>query len=270
LITNIFRNSLSFAAVMVGLVAASFVFATSAWAASLVPLRAGYAFDHPRILVQQRLFGLAHGVTLLAAACVNEPVYREPLTWVYTAWKEQQAAAIEASTRDLARYYFADRAAKATKLDILQALKLKDRLSLKPASRELQAACDTFAEAIKKPRYNLSQQFHLQSLASRLAAATATESRAAACRTMISAQEAARLDESVALWHQMVDAGVADAKAALEQHWDDSQLDGTLDEWLVQARANGKRRVTAEGCDRLSQWLRTKQANPDAAFNQQL
>lgn len=233
----------------------------------LVPLHQGYAVDNPRVLAQQRLFGLAHGVALLAATCVRETGYRETLTLTYADWQERQEAAIAASHRDLARHYFRDRALEASRPDISRALGLMDRLSFKPGSKELYAACDSFVEALKKPRYDLRQQYFLWSLAWRLSEATATEARENACRARLSKEETARLDESALLWHQTFDAGIVEAKKILGQRWDDAQLDGTLHEWTAQAREEGKRSGVAERCKALPQWLLTKKADPDDAFN---
>ena len=233
----------------------------------LVPLHQGYAVDHPRVLAQQRLFGLAHGVALLAVACVREPAYRETLTLAYAEWQERQEPALAASQHDLARYYFRDRAAEATRLDIARALQLKDRLFLKPGAKDLHAACDTFVEALSKPRYDLGWQYLMLSLAWRLSEATATEARVEACHARLSAEENARLDESAILWRQAFDAGIEEAKKTLEQRWDDVQLDGTLDEWIARAREDGKRSAVAEHCNVLPQWLLTRKADPDDAFN---
>ena len=233
----------------------------------LVPLHQGYAVDNPRVLVQQRLFGLAHGVTLLAVTCMREPGYRETLTPVYAKWQERQETAIAASHRDLARYYFRDRAAEATAPDIAHALKLKDSLSFKPGSKELRAACDSFAEALHKPRYDLGQQYLWLSLAWRLSEATATEARVEACRARSSAPETARLDEAAILWHQAFDAGIGVAGKTLEQRWDDLLLDGTPDQWTARAREDGKRSAVAERCSAMPEWLLTRKADPDDAFN---
>jgi len=232
----------------------------------LVPLHQGYALDNPRVLVQQRLFGLAHGITLLAATCVREPAYRETLTLAYAEWNEQQSATIEAGMRGLARYYFDEHAAEATRLDIVRALGLKERLKLKPGSPQLHAACDTFVEALQKPRYDLRQLYLLQSLAWRLAAATATQARAEACRARLPAEETAQLDAATMQWQKAYDIRVEEAKTILDQRWADAQLDGTLDEWLAQAREEGKRSAVAERCKALAQWLMTRNADPDDDF----
>lgn len=235
--------------------------------APLIPLQHGYAVGDPRVLTQQRLFGLAHGMNLLAEACTREPAYREPLALAYAEWQERQAAAIAASHRDLARYYFAGRALDATRLDIARALRLKEQLSLKPGSTQLHAACDTFAEALHKPRYDLQQQYLLLSLAWRFSEATATQAQVEACRSLLTNSEAERLDQSAQLWRQTFAVGIAQAKATLDEHWEDVQLDGTLDEWTTRAREDGKRRAVAERCGDISQWLLTRKADPDDAFN---
>lgn len=234
---------------------------------TLIPAHQGYAFDHPRVLAQQRLFGLAHGVTLLAAACVSNQPYREPLTLAYTEWSEQQAAVIDASMHDLAHYYFADRAAEATRLDIVRALNLGDRLSLKPDSKVLHDACETFAEALHKPRFDLRNQYHLLFLAARLDAATTTEAEAEACHALLVDTDAAQLNEALAVWHTTYGAGVAEAKTALEQNWPESRIEATLEELLAQARERGKRAAIKASCDTMAARLLTRKQDPDAAFN---
>ena len=267
LIDIILNNVLSRTMAVVTLLAAGLVLSASVEAVPLFPLHTGYAFDHPRVLVQQRLFGLAHGVTLLAAACVNEPAYHEPLTLAYTEWKEQQAATIDTSVNDLARYYFGEHAVEATRLDVSRALKLKDRLTLKPGSKELSAACDTFAEAIKKPLFDLRSQYLLLFLAQRVDIATTIETEVDACHSLLSVADVVQLDEALVLWHAAYGAGVDQAKTTLEQHWPESRIEATLADSLAQAREIGKRRAVAEHCKSLSQWLLSKQADPDDAFN---
>jgi hypothetical protein len=238
---------------------------------SLRPLHKGYAFDHPRVLVQQRLFGFAHGVTLLAETCMRESGYRETLMPVYMAWREQQQPTIAASHSELAKYYFGDRAAEATEQDIAGALNLKRELDIKPGSKELHAACDTFTPAIKKQRYDLNQQFQLQSLASRLATAIAIEVRVETCQRGLSKDAAARLDDAMLQWQQTYGAEVEEAKSTLAQRWDTAQIDGSFDSWVAQARKNGKLDIASKSnvapCNTLANWLLTQQADPDDAFN---
>jgi len=64
-------------------------------ALNVLPGREGYAFGKPEILVRQRLFGLAHGVSLLAAACLDLPEQSASIQNAYAAWHAQHAQAIE-------------------------------------------------------------------------------------------------------------------------------------------------------------------------------
>jgi hypothetical protein len=233
----------------------------------LVPLHQGYALDNPRMLAQQRLFGLAHGVALLAATCVREPAYREALTLAYAEWHERHEATIAASYRDLARYYFRDRAAEASRLDIARTLGLRGELDLKPGSPELRAACDTFVEALKKPRFDLRSQYRLLFFAARLDAATVVEAEAEACHALLVDANIARLNEALALWRTTYVTGIMEAKTVLEQSWPESRIEATLDESLAQARKDGKRTAIAERCNAMTQWLMTRHADPDDAFN---
>ena len=249
--------------------------------ASLQALHQGYAFDKPRVLVQQRLFGLAHGVTLLAATCLRDgagTTGREALLDAYGAWNNRQEQTIEASRRELARYYFGARAAAAEWMDIVRALKLKEKLDLGPGSLELFAACDSLGAALQKPRYDLRQQYWLQSLASRLAAAAKTEAFAEYCGAQFPAEKRTDIDEAMQHWREAYGTLIDEARAALIQHWSDAQLEGTLDEWLAQARASGKHAAknnsslrAADAADALScatmpAWLLTNQADPDDEF----
>lgn len=233
----------------------------------LIPQRQGYALDNPRVLAQQRLFGLAHGITLLAAACVREPGNSEALTLAYAAWNEMQAAAIDASLRDLARFYFGDRATEATRLDIERALKLRDKLSIKPGSKGLREACATFAEALQKPRYDLRAQFHLQFLAARLEAATATEAETGACRSLLDNDDLARLDQAMGLWRATYGAGVEEARTTLEKHWPELRLDASFDGWLSRAQETGRKAAVTERCKTVPARLLTRKLDPDDAFN---
>jgi hypothetical protein len=251
----------------VGLSAACAGLTATASAETLQPLHVGYAFDHPRILVQQRLFGLAHGVKLLATACADEPDYRAPTAQAYSAWNERQAATIEGATRDLARYYFGESAVRASQLDIVQALKLKDKLAFRPGSQPLQAACNTLPQALEKPRYDLQTQYRLQFLASRLQRAHITEAEAEACTATLSDNDALPIKDSLAQWRSTYAPRLEEAQTALEKSWPESQLEGTLATLLTAARAQGKRVATAAHCKTLAARLLTDTFDPDAAFN---
>jgi hypothetical protein len=117
----------------------------------------GYAFGEPEILLRQRLFGRAHGLSLLTAACIELPAYAKPVQDAYVAWHVQQAQTIEIIVRDLARYYFGSRANEAQWFDLSRALNLPD--SIQPALGEvtLHAACASLTEAIPRQRYALDK-----------------------------------------------------------------------------------------------------------------
>lgn len=119
--------------------------------------RSGYAHDQPEILLRQRLFGLAHGLSLLAAACLDLPAHSEPIQDAYAAWHAKQAKAIETIVHDLADYYFGPRAGEARWPDLSRALNLID--NIQPALNEvtLHAACASLPEAIARPRYALDK-----------------------------------------------------------------------------------------------------------------
>ena len=119
--------------------------------------RSGYAHDQPEILLRQRLFGLAHGLSLLAAACLDLPAHSEPIQDAYAGWHAKQAKAIETIVHDLADYYFGPRAGEARWPDLSRALNLID--NIQPALNEvtLHAACASLPEAIARPRYALDK-----------------------------------------------------------------------------------------------------------------
>ena len=119
--------------------------------------RLGYAFEKPGILVRQRLFGLAHGISLLAAACLDLPAHSQPIQDAYAAWHAKQGKAIETIVRDLAHYYFGPRANEARWPDVSRALNLGD--DIQPALNDLtlHAACASLPEAIGRPRYELDR-----------------------------------------------------------------------------------------------------------------
>lgn len=127
-------------------------FASTA-AAQTRPQPAGYAFDQPRILTQQIIWGIAHGARLLAEACQRRG--DAAAGTAYTAWQETQGMRVAAAARDLARYYFGRDVAGAAELDA--ALKLSPALKL--SDSELGPACETLGEALRKPRYDLEKYY---------------------------------------------------------------------------------------------------------------
>lgn len=124
---------------------------------ALTPLQQGYAFDQPDILVRQRLFGLAHGLSLLASACLDLPGQSGATQEAYAAWHRKQAATIAGLVLELSRHYFGDRAGEADWADLVRALNLKDRVDDTLAAVGLEEACASLPTAIARPRYELDR-----------------------------------------------------------------------------------------------------------------
>lgn len=122
----------------------------------VLPGRHGYAFEQPQILVRQRLFGLAHGVSLLAAACLDLPEHSSLIQDAYANWHARQAKAIETVAQDLAKYYFGARATQAHWPDLVSALMLKDNIQPALAGIALTDACASLPAAIIRPRYDFA------------------------------------------------------------------------------------------------------------------
>ncbi|MDP2824056.1 MAG: hypothetical protein Q8O52_15440 [Sulfuritalea sp.] len=126
-------------------------------APELKPKTLGYAFEQPELLIRQRLFGLAHGVSLLAAACLDLPEHSGPIQDAYAAWHARQGKAVGIVAHDLAIHYFGPRAGETSWQDLARALQLGD--SIQPALREvsLQDACASLPAAIARPRYEFDK-----------------------------------------------------------------------------------------------------------------
>ena len=126
-------------------------------AAGLTSERTGYAVDRPEILLRQRLFGRAHGLSLLAAACLDLPAYSKAVQDAYASWHAQQSRTIEIIVRDLAGYYFGPRANEAQWFDLSRALNLPDNIQPALGEVTLHAACASLPEAIPRQRYALDK-----------------------------------------------------------------------------------------------------------------
>lgn len=126
-------------------------------ALAILPGRQGYAFEQPGILIRQRLFGLAHGVSLLAAACLDLPEHSGLVQDAYASWHAKQAKAIETLVHDLARYYFGSSADRSGWQDLARALNLKDSIQASLGQISLQDACASLPAAIARPRYQLDK-----------------------------------------------------------------------------------------------------------------
>lgn len=123
--------------------------------ASLTPAahRLGYAFDRPQILLRQRLFGLAHGASLLASACLERA--DQAATTAYEQWRIGQETTINRLSGDLARWYFGPRASEAGWSDVARAIGLRDQLEPR-SETELADACTSLPAALTNPRYDLA------------------------------------------------------------------------------------------------------------------
>lgn len=112
----------------------------------------GYVFDQPELLADQVLWGVAHGVRLLGQACARKGEGAAAEAWI--TWQEREAKAIAAYHLALSRHYF--QRDDISPLAIAAALGLKPELDILP--ERLLPACDTLAEALKQPRYDLERQ----------------------------------------------------------------------------------------------------------------
>jgi hypothetical protein len=121
------------------------------------PARRGYAVDQPEILIRQRLFGLAHGMSLLAAACLDLPEHTQAIQDAYAAWHAKQGKTIEIIVHDLADYYFGPRSGEAQWPDLSRALNLRNSIEPLLGEVNLHAACASLPVAIVRPRYELDR-----------------------------------------------------------------------------------------------------------------
>ena len=119
--------------------------------------RQGYAHDNPQILLRQRLFGLAHGVSILAAACLDLPEYSVAIQDAYASWHERQAESIELLVKELSRHYFGNRAGEAQWQDVSRALGLKDSILPSLGTVTIDAACASLPQALVLPRYDFAK-----------------------------------------------------------------------------------------------------------------
>lgn len=180
------------------------------------PARLGYAFDRPRVLAQQRIFGIARATAQLASLCeveVENDDAREAARDAYAAWNEHNAAPVHEAEAALARYYFGPNAHLAGGDDIAAALRLPAALKLDDA--ELGAACATLPQALEGPRYDLvanlerARNFTLSEAAEILAAVVDT------CRPQLPDTARDALDERYARWQERNGETADDARAGL-------------------------------------------------------
>jgi hypothetical protein len=126
-------------------------------ALEILPQRLGYAFEQPDVLLRQRLFGLAHGLSLLAASCLDLPEHSRSIQEAYAAWHARQGKVIGVLVRDLARHYFGPRAEEAGWPDLARALNLHDSIGPALGEVSLEEACASLPTAIIRPRYEFDR-----------------------------------------------------------------------------------------------------------------
>lgn len=137
----------------------------------------GYAFDRPRLLTQQLLWGLAHGVRLLAVTCRSLD-NGDSAALAYLEWSERYRERLRRATRDLARHYFGQEDASYEALSAM--MNLKSILAY--AAEDLAPACDSLPEALGAERYDLERFYDLHRDAARVERAEAIRALVKRCR----------------------------------------------------------------------------------------
>lgn len=197
--------------------------------ARVPPAHRGYAFDSPRFLTQQLLWGLAHGVRLLAHAC-REAAAGPEVRNAYADWLEREKPRLDAAVRDLGRFYFGR---EEITLDALtEAIGLKPRLELAPEL--LEAACDSFVAALGSERYDLDAFYTLRRDAARLTRADTVRQRVERCRGALPADATAALGDAFILWEAEHGAAETLARTRLATALGD---DDETRKWRQQAAA---------------------------------
>lgn len=227
---------------------------------TVAPEREGYAFDRPRILAQQRLLGVAHGVSLLASACMDVPAHIDATLAVYLPWRADQEKAITQAERELARHYFGTRANEARWTDLLQALKLKNQLDLAPGSSELAAACETLPAALVRARYALERQLRLQGLLAEVTMGIEAELRRDWCRKNLDGLPRDVFEVRYETWREINVPRIEQAAAALKVEWPVEGPAESLAQWEAELRGDVTVRGSVADCMGFSESLKRPQA----------
>lgn len=229
--------------------------------------RQGYAFDSPRLLAEQRLFGIAHGVSLLAAACREVPDSAARAESAYSAWRAEQQVAIDMAAAGLARFHFGNAATAADWQAIAGALGLKERLEFTASSDELAAACASLPEALAQPRYALGERMRLEELMAQVTAGLEVEAHGAYCgkRMPEAAREvhAARYEN----WREINLPVLKQAQEALAAAWPPDAPAPSFDEWLAQQQRALRIQGSIAQCLEYSETLKQPQAALRNVFN---
>jgi hypothetical protein len=222
------------------------------------PERNGYAFDTPRILAQQRLFGIAHGVALLADACRALPAFASASESAYALWRMREDAAIKSATHDLDDYYFGNDGGGEQAL--AQKMSLKDTLDAAADAEQLQSACASLPEALQQPRYDLAERFRLEELMARAVEATETEARERHCRKLFSAQLLDVHDARYELWREINLPVLAEGNKALAEAWPADAPAASFDEWYAGLRRDTQAGGNLAECVAFSESLKRPEA----------
>ena len=121
-------------------------------------LNPGYAFDHPDILLRQRIFGLAHGVHLLLSGCLDKNENALAAQAAYETWHATQRDVLEEVRIKLADHHFGAQGGRAQWQDIARALGLKETIYPSLGTLTLREACATLPQALAQPHYDFAAQ----------------------------------------------------------------------------------------------------------------
>lgn len=222
--------------------------------------REGYAFDRPRILAQQRLLGVAHGVSLLALTCLDLPAHLDATLTAYVPWREGQESTIALAQRDLARHYFGMRAHEARWTDLVNALNLKNQLELGAGSKELAAACETLPTVLRRPRYALAAQFRLQGLLAEATTGIEAELRGSWCRGHLDGLAREVFDARFDAWYEINAPRQAAAAEVLKTEWPVEAPAESFEAWEKELRRDATVSGRAADCLEFSEKLKRPQA----------
>jgi hypothetical protein len=113
-------------------------------------------------------------------------------------------------------------------------MSLREGLDLDAAER--QAACASFPDALRKPRYDLSTRFHIEELMAQTVAATEIEARERHCRDLFAEPllqvHAARFEA----WREINEPVLAQANAELAKAWPEEAPAASFDDWYAELR----------------------------------
>ena len=209
--------------------------------------RLGYAFEYPRVLVQQRLFGIAHGISLLAAACLDVPAPTDDVQGAYAAWRARELPAIATASADLSTYYLGAGVA-ATESALAKLMQLQDTLAYAPDSDQLKAACATLPQALAQPRYQLTERFRLEEQMARVVAAFEIDARDGHCRTQFPENVRQVHEARYEVWREINEPLLQQANATLVREWPVDAPTATFADWLAELRRATKVRGSLTDC----------------------